>query len=229
MRNKLIKVDRVQSVAEALAIEDLGADLIGVALDPDPRFADVRVVSAEQAIEIAGVLRRARLVVELDVRDDPAQAIRTARSVGARYLQPLAATVFPAGVSTDGLHLVYAGIEISHDDDPGWVFTRYPEAALFQIQVLPEYRNAWAMLRDEAPAYPDDEFQIDDLNALGRARDVVVTLDFTPGNVTEILTSLPGVRGIALTLADHTTRADLHTLRFPEAVEVLRASAAGQG
>ncbi|HTF07195.1 MAG TPA: hypothetical protein VK659_03395 [Asanoa sp.] len=64
---------------------------------------------------------------------------------------------------------------------------------------------------------------------MGRAREVVVTFDFTPGNITEILTSLPGVRGIALTLADHITCADLHTLRFPEVTEVLRATAAGRG
>lgn len=73
MTNKLIKVDRVRSVAEAVAVEELGAGLVGVALDEDPRFADRRVVSADLAAEIGRSLSRAKFVVELDFREDPAK------------------------------------------------------------------------------------------------------------------------------------------------------------
>ncbi len=64
-------------------------------------------------------------------------------------------------------------------------------AVLFHVDVLPEYRESWAFLRDRAPEY-EEEFQIADLNELGRERPLVVGLDFTPGNVREIVGALPG-------------------------------------
>ena len=42
----IVQVDRVASVAEAVAFRDAGASLIGVALDRDARFQDERFVSA---------------------------------------------------------------------------------------------------------------------------------------------------------------------------------------
>lgn len=231
MTNELVKVDRVRSVNEAAAVEELGAGLIGVALDPDPRFADERTVSMDLAGAIGKSLSRARFVIELDFRADPVSAGRMAQAVGADLVQPITGAIPPpevrAALRRAGVGIVYAGIEIAHDDDPSWVLSRYadtPElnAALFQVDVLPEYRNAWEFLRDESPEY-EDEFQIEDLNQLGRTHALVASLNFTPQNVTEIVATLPGIRGIALTLADDATRVDLHFIRYEAALEVLRA------
>ncbi|WP_214402179.1 hypothetical protein [Pseudonocardia lacus] len=90
------------------------------------------------------------------------------------------------------------------------------------MDVLTEYRDAWAFLRDRAPEY-DEEFQIADLVELGRQRPLVVGLDFRPDNVSGIVAALPGVRGIALTLADGVRREDVHVHSYAEALRVVRA------
>ncbi|HEX5594584.1 MAG TPA: hypothetical protein VFX61_00970 [Micromonosporaceae bacterium] len=231
MTNNLIKVDRLCSVREAAAVEQLGAGLISVALDADPRFEDERTVSVDRAVEIGKSLSRARFVVELDFRDDPAQALRATELVGADLVQPITGAIPQPGVRAAliqaGVGIVYAGIEIAHDDDPSWIFSRYANtfelnASLFQVDVLPEYGNAWEFLRDESPEY-EDEFQIEDLNRLGHDHELVASFNFTPQNVTEIVAALPKVRGIALTVADNATRDDLHFTRYEEALEILGA------
>lgn len=231
MTNTLIKVGRLCSIDEAVSVEELGAGLISVALDADPRFADERTIPVDLAIAIRKSLRRAGLVVELDFRDDPVHALRIAQAVGADLVQPITGAIPPPDVRAEligaGVGIVYAGIEIAHDDDPSWIFSRYADtpdlnAAYFQVDVLPEYRDAWAVLRDESPRY-EDEFQIEDLNQLGQTHNLLTSLNFTSQNVTEIVTALPAVRGIALTVADHATRDDLHFLRYEEILEVLDA------
>jgi len=57
-----MQVDRATSVEEAVAFRDAGADLIGVALDPDPRFEDARFVSPGVAEAIRAATVPARLV-----------------------------------------------------------------------------------------------------------------------------------------------------------------------
>jgi hypothetical protein len=119
-----IKVDGVRSAQEAVTLETLGADLIGVALSPNPRSPGTPMLTEAQAATIAGALTDAAL-----------------------------------------------------------------------------YTGSWAFLRDESPEFAA-EFQIADLDALGRERPLVVGLDFTAGNVREIVAALSRVRGIAVTRGD---------------------------
>ncbi|GAA2598827.1 hypothetical protein GCM10010435_92840 [Winogradskya consettensis] len=231
MTNDLIKVDRVRSAQEASVVEGLGARLVTVSLSPDPRFDDDRTVTVEQAAEIGRALRRARLVVAMDLRDDPGRIRRVVAGAGASMVQPITVVMPPVEVRVAlrdaGIGVVYGGIEIAHDDDPGWVFDGYDsvaelDAALFHADVLPEYENSWAFLRDESPEF-EEEFQIADLNELARTHPMVVGLDFTPGNVKEILAALPEVRGIALTLADKARRDGARWHRYGDVVRVLQA------
>lgn len=233
MTNKLIKVDRVRSAAEAAAVERLGADLVGVSLGPDPRFADDRTVTAEQAAEIGTALERATLVAAMELGPDRDRVLRTVATSRAGMVQPLVGTIPPPEIrealSDAGVGIVYGGIEIAHDDDPGWVFSAYTDvpdlnAALFHADVLPEYRDSWTFLRDKAPEF-EDEFQIGDLDGLARERPLVAGLDFTPENVGEILGALPALRGLALTLGGQARRADVRFHRYEPALEVLKAAA----
>jgi hypothetical protein len=231
MTNDLIKVDRVRSADEATALEKLGADLLGVDLAPDPRFDDGREISVERAVEIDQVLGRATLVPVLDLADEPARIVRIARAVHARMVQPARRVVPPAAVraalSDAGIGVVYGGIEIAHDDDPGWVLSDYtdePElgVSFFQADVLPEYRDSWAFLRDRSPEF-EEEFQIADLNDLATAHPLLVGLDFSPRNVREIVGALPHVRGLSFTLADRTRRDGVRFHSYPETLSTLRA------
>ncbi|WP_125807625.1 hypothetical protein [Actinoplanes sp. ATCC 53533] len=229
MTNRLIKVDRVRSATEAARLEALGADLVGVSLTADARFSDDRTVTVEQAAVIGGALRRATLVTAMELGRDPGGVLRTVAATRAGMVQPITGAIPPADVraalSDAGVGIVYGAIEIAHDDDPGWIFSAYADvpdlnAVLFHADVLPEYRESWAFLRDRAPEY-EEEFQIADLNELGRERPLVVGLDFTPDNVGEIAGALPGVRGIALTLAEQGRRSDARFHRYDDAVRVL--------
>ncbi|MEU8228339.1 hypothetical protein AB0C12_01920 [Actinoplanes sp. NPDC048967] len=231
MTNKLIKVDRVRSAAEAAGLEALGADLVGVSLTADPRFYDDRTVTVEQAAVIGRALQRATLVTAMELGKDPARVLRSVAATRAGMVQPITGAIPPPEVrealAGAGVGIVYGGIEIAHDDDPGWVFSAYAgepdlNAVLFHVDVLPEYRDSWRFLRDRAPEY-EEEFQIADLDELGRERPIVVGLDFTPDNVREIVTALPSVRGIALTLAEQGRRSDARFHRYADAVRVLSA------
>ena len=231
MTNKLVKVDRVRSAEEAATVERWGADLVGVSLDEDPRFDDGRYVLAQQAAVIGEALRNASLVAAMDLADDPQRILELAATAGAGMVQPIAGAVPPPAVrkalTEKGIGIVYGGIEIAHDDDPGWIFSSYADtadlgAALFQAEVLPEYRDSWAFLRERAPEY-DDEFQIADLEELARERPLLVGLDFTPDNVREIVVALPGVRGIAFTLAEQARRGDARFHTYADTLDVLRA------
>jgi phosphoribosylanthranilate isomerase len=230
MTNKLIKVDRVHSVSEAVALEGAGADMIGVALSPDPRFADDRVVTVEEAAAIGKSLARATLVTTMELTDRD-RVLRTAAAIRTSVVQPITSAVPPQEVRTAlsdaGVGVAYSGLEINHDDDPSWVFSAYKEtpdlnAVLFQADVLPEYRGSWKFLRDESPEY-EDEFQISDLNDLAREWPLVVNLDFTPDNIKEVLAALPDVRGIAFTLAGRARRGDVHFHQYADVLRVLGA------
>jgi len=230
----VVKVDRVRSPAEATALEAAGADLIGVSLTADPRFADDRTVTPGRASAIGRALRRATLVAALDLSGDPAAIVSTVTALRAGMAQPITGAIPPdpvrAALGEAGIGIVYGGIEISHDDDPAWAFSAHDDVpdlhpALFQADVLPEYRDSWAFLRDRAPEFPDG-FQIGDLDALGRERPLVVGLDVTPATVGEIMAALPGVRGIALTLGGHPRRGDVRFHGYDAAVAVVRAAAA---
>jgi phosphoribosylanthranilate isomerase len=229
MTNKLIKLDRIRSVEEAATVEGLGADLIGVSLGPDPRFYDDRAVTIERAAAIGAALERATLVAAMELKDRDL-VMRTVAATRAGLVQPITGAIptpeVRAALSDAGVGIVYDNLEIAHDDDPGWIFSAYadtPEldSVLFQAEVLPEYREAWAFLRDKAPEY-EQEFQIADLNELGRERPLLVGLDFTPDNLHEIIAAIPQVRGIALTIAGKARRGDARFHSYADALRVLR-------
>jgi hypothetical protein len=144
-------------------------------------------------------------------------------------VQPVTGAIPPPSVRTAlsdaGVGVVYGNLEIAHDDDPGWIFSAYADvpdlnAVLFHADVLPEYRDSWAFLRDRAPEY-EEEFQIADLNELGVERPLVVGLDLTPENVREIAGALPAVRGFAFALAEQGRRGDVRFHRYADVVQVL--------
>ncbi|MBU2667429.1 hypothetical protein KOI35_28350 [Actinoplanes bogorensis] len=229
--NKLIKVDRVRSVDEAIALEKLGTDLIGVDLAPDPRFDDGREITVEQAVEIDTALSRASLVPVMNLDDDPGRIVQTAQAVHARMVQPVRRAVLSAdvraGLSEAGIGIVCAGIEIAHDDDPGWVISDYTaqpdlEVSFFQADVLPEYHDSWAFLRDRAPEY-EQEFQVTDLNDLAIAHPLLVGLDFTADNVREIADTLSPVRGWVFTLGERARRGGVRFHSYADALTTLEA------
>lgn len=164
-----------------------------------------RVGSAEEAaaLEAAGAdLIGVSLAADARFHDDRTVSVEQASAVG----KALQRATLVAAISA------YSGVADLN-------------AVLFHADVLPEYRESWAFLRDRAPEF-DDEFQVEDLDGLGRERPLVVGLDFTAANVTEIMAALPGVRGIALTLGGQARRGDARFHSYGDALAVVRAAVA---
>ncbi|BBH71839.1 hypothetical protein ACTI_85240 [Actinoplanes sp. OR16] len=231
MTTKTVKVDRVRSAAEAASLEAHGADIIGVCIDPDPRFADDRTITVETAVEIRKALRGTPLALAMNLHADPADVLRVVAAVGVEWVQTITTAIPPHPVRLAlrgaGIGIIYASIDISHDDDPSWVFSRYDaepdiNAAMFQVEVLTEYANSWAFLRDSSPEY-EEEFQIEDLDELAQSRPVLTSLDVSPDNLDEILARLPHVRGLSMTLGEQPTRGDVRFHALPRILQVLEA------
>lgn len=226
----VIKVDRVCSLEEAKSFEALGATHISVALNPDPRFEDERSVSRDSARSIKQGLRKAKLVGELDFTLEPSRAVDMAIGVGFDAVQP-SGTHIPSQdirntLSRQGIGLIYANIEVAHDDDPSWILSRYDDEGelnciFFQVDLLPEYRNSWDVLRNESPDY-EDEIQIEDIKQLSSIHDIVVITDYTPDNILEIAEALPEAMGVALVLGSKPTRSDARCFDPAQALEILR-------
>ncbi|GAB2611766.1 hypothetical protein Aab01nite_67230 [Paractinoplanes abujensis] len=231
MTTDLIKVDRIRSADEAVTLEKAGAGLIGVDLTPDPRFGDGREITVETAEEISRRLSSASLVPVLDLNDDPAHVLRIVRAVHAPLVQSARRAIpgadLRARLKGAGIGIVYGGIEIAHDDDPGWILSDFTdtddlEVAYFQADVLPEYRDSWAFLRDRSPEY-ENEFQITDLNGLAAAHPLLIGLNFAPDNVHEIAAALPRVSGLRFTLADSARRGGVRSHSYAETLSTLQA------
>jgi phosphoribosylanthranilate isomerase len=90
-------VDRVRSAHETRTVKELGAGLVGVHLATDPRFADDRAVTVLEAAGIGRSLRRAGLVLVMELRD--AERVReVVAETGATLVQPIIGTVPPEEV-----------------------------------------------------------------------------------------------------------------------------------
>src|SRR5579859_2284919 len=70
-----VKVDRVHTPGEAETLEALGVTLIGISLQPDPRFHDQRTISVADASSIKRILRHAKLVGALELTGSPEQVL----------------------------------------------------------------------------------------------------------------------------------------------------------
>lgn len=233
----VIKIDRVRTSAEAEMIEALGATMIGVSLHPDPRFQDDRIISVESALAIKRSLKGAKYVGELDFFNYPAQSLEIARTVEFDYVQPQDGRALPAdlrhALRVAGMGVIYANIEVSHDDDPAWILSRYEDeidldAAYFQISLLSEYEDSWHFLTHESPDY-EEEIQVEDINQLSQQHNVLVVLDYTPHNVLEIIHTFSAIQGIALVLGDKSSRDDLHYMHLSTAETILRTISSRSG
>ena len=117
-----------------------------------------------------------------------------------RYLESLAAR---------GIQIIYPYIEVSHDSDPDWIFSRFDSkkklnAAYFQLDVFSDYSDdAWKFIKYESPEYPE-EFQIEDIDRLAQERPLLISFNYSEQNIVEIFNTFSNIKGISLVLADST-------------------------
>jgi hypothetical protein len=226
---KILKVDRTKSVIEAKELEELGANFIGVSLFKDLRFDDDRNVDFKTAISIKNSLKAAKCVCEISFKEDSFSPMQLIVEAGFEYVQLPGYNVPPqdiiAQLKSERIKIICSGITASHDDDPSWILSNFLEQkelsdACFQIDLLPEYKNAWEFLKNESPDYPE-ELQIEDINQLAEEHKLLISLDYSANNVLEVIHHLPNIEGISLILGRSRIE-DLHCFEYSKVLLILR-------
>lgn len=226
---KIIKVDRVKSVTEAKELEELGANFIGVSLYKDLRFDDMRTVDLKTAISIKNCLKTAKYVGEVSCEGNYHEQMQLVKEVGFEYIQLSGYKIPPSDfirhIKLQGIKIICSGITASHDDDPIWILSHFLEQeelsnALFQIDLLPEYQNAWEFLKDESPEYPD-ELQVEDINQLAENNKLLITLNYSSHNILDVISCFPNIKGISMILGN-SLMDDLHRFDYHEVLMLLR-------
>lgn len=194
----IVQVDRVASVEEATVFRDAGAGLIGVALDPDPRFEDDRFVSADAAVAIQAAIAPARLVGLVTGRSPGAGAAqeraRIERVLALRpdfvqferggvpdeLVSPVRATGVPViedGADLDSDH----GAFIDPADPAAFVRKQVGDlgrlgASLCHLDVIADREDPWLFLTGEALEWPDEAPQVSDVVAATRELPLLLSL-----------------------------------------------------
>ena len=226
-----IKVDRVNSSKEAKNLEMAGVRIVSVSLIEDPRFSDSRVLSFNEARDVRNVLESAKFCGEIGPEHwSSGDFFSMVKQLGFEYIQ-ISGTRFPnpslrMKLMKLGIGIIYAGIEVSYEDDPSWILSRFQDekdikASFFQLDLLPDMENSWDFLNMECPKYPE-ELQVRDINDLAIHNPLIVTTDISKGNIKEIADRLPDAQGIYMTLGDIPRRQDFHWFGLDRVFEILK-------
>lgn len=204
----LIKVHRVCSLEEAKRFETLGVNLIGVSLAEDKHFSDERMVQVDLAVNLARHFTQAQLVVEPPHEISGDEIVALAKKTGARWLQ---IPVFAAPDSTvrtaltkNGIGLILSRLTAEEDMDPSWILGPAtdlgdPSPDLIEVEIIPLLTDSWRFLTEESPRYPD-ELQVKDIECLASESPLLLSVDFTPGNVAAVRGAIPSAQGLSFTL-----------------------------
>lgn len=225
---KLTKVDRVKTVGEALELQDLGVDIIGVSVNNISVYSDNRVLTLDSIYTISNALKKAKLAVEIPADyDDLPKLIDKIRP---SYIQISEQTLLSVDKARElqkkDVGIIYSGIEASYDDDPSWILSRYTDGIMlntsfYQLDLLGDVKNAWDFFKMEIPKYPD-ELQIIDIVNVGNQFPLIISLDFQKNNVREIVQRIPSIQGICLPLSEKSSREDIHYFNYQSVLEILK-------
>ena len=223
----IIKVDRVCSQEEAICLQELGVDIINFCLMPDYRFNDSRYVCESAFKEMSSFLQNSRLCCTLESADISLDLIRDYQldfiqcphyiSLNSQFIET---------VKTAGIGIIYSEIRADHDDYPEWIIHFSEEKFiisnyLFHVDVLPDVDDSWNFLQQTSPQY-EDIVHIEDLNEIGNEFPILISIDFQPSNIKNILEYLPNIYGISFLLGENPTRDDFHWISYPDLIKILK-------
>ena len=207
----LVKVDRVSSVEEAVQLQKLGVDIIGISLDTDSRFRDCRYVTLDIARKICDALEGSFLCCELKSTN---LLITLTNNCNLDFVQCpnwiVLESEFTENLKKKNISLVYSNIQADRDDDPGWIIYPLPEEGsiintIYQVNLLTDIYDSWNFLKYECSKYKEF-IQIAEINNLAYEHLIIFSIDFDRLNILEILNAFPKIYGINFTLGEETTR-----------------------
>ena len=206
------------SVEEAVAFRDAGATLIGVALDPDPRFGDDRFVSPAVAKAIEQAILPAQLVGIVPTYFDDAIEQNLTRIERVLALQPNFVHFYRGGLDDKFISIVRAtgvsiirdgavlesqhGVFINENDPASWVrrWMEDPgeeEAAFYHLDVLTDLADdPWTVLNGVALEWPDEITQTAQIAAICRDLPLLLSLmEVGPDTIGAYTSAFPDARG----------------------------------
>jgi hypothetical protein len=228
--NKIIKkVDGVKSIIEALELQKLGVDLIGVFINSDLAFGNEVIVDKATIIAIKGELEKSKLVGVLYMPFDDEAILALIDEVEFDYIQIvghiLPSVFFRKELQKRRIGIIYSGIAASYDDDPTWILSRYVEksdlnVSYYHVNFLGEVSNSWNFTKNKSPQYPD-ELQLADIIELASNYPLLITYDFSVDNIKEIVDQIPTIKGISMMIAEKSEKNNEHILNYSSVVAVL--------
>lgn len=225
--NKIIKVDRVHNINEALRLQSLGVDIIGVSVCHSHLYSENRTIDLESISHINNILNQTKLAVEVSY--NYSELLKLVDSISPSFIQVSGNKLLTMKnvriLKQRGIGIIYKDIEVSYDDDPSWILSGYLDqeegkASYYQVDLLGDVENSWGFLELESPYYPE-ELQISDIVSLGRDNPLIITLDFSRNNISKIVSSFPSIKGIALTLSEKLEQKDSHTFKYQSVLNLL--------
>jgi hypothetical protein len=226
-----IKVDRVQSVQEALELEALDVKIICTILDPIYEFNDNRTISVEKAEEIGGSLKKSHLCCELK---NPEYPISFLKQINCRYVQfsshEIISRRIKLALENEGIGIIYSDLYASYDSDPSWIMSPFEHededaealnASFYDIELLTDVLDSWNFLSRRCPEYPE-ELQVSDINELASHYPILIGLNYSIENIREITYSMQNIRGITFRIGDEPERNDIHCISYNDVISILR-------
>ena len=214
----IIDVDRVCSVEEAVAFRDAGATLIGVALDPNPRFEDHRFVSLAVAEAIRRAILHAQLVGIVPNYYYDEETESRGRIKRVLDFKPAFVHFYRGGLQDEfvpafhaaGIPIIYDGTALDADqgvfirkDDPAeflrWLLedVAVMKPAFYHLDVLTDLaEDPWEVLNGLALDWPEDMPQTADIAAFCRDLPLLLSLmEVGADTICAYTSAFPDARG----------------------------------
>jgi hypothetical protein len=227
--NKVIKIDRVNSIEEALELESLGVQIICVELDPIYTFYDRRKISLDMAHEIRHSLKKSALCCEfLDISK---YSFDTIKSLNCKYIQCSRFSIIREDIRQDlasgKIGIIYSDFNISYDHDASWIMIRFedenPEtlnASFYDIDLINDFEKSWDFLVNECPKH-SELLQVREINELASSYPILVSIDYSIDNITEILNTISNMKGMSFRLGENPQRNDVRCISYYKLIELL--------
>lgn len=219
-----LKVERVKSINEALALEKLGVNFIVVSLVTDKRFSDDRSISIKEAEKIkASIQPNTMFAIEID---NFSNFDYIKNILQPDYIQVLDQNFLSEILTTKDMknvNIIFGSLIISCDDNIDWIIPETCEGfnnITYQLDILGDYDNAWENLTKECGKYPDD-LTLKDIQIFSEKEATYVSTDITPKNFKEVLTALPNVKGFTFTLGDKVNFNTFHFIKYDDLLDLL--------
>jgi hypothetical protein len=215
--NFKIKIDRVKSLEQALELENLNVNIISIYLKED---VDINLL-----LELKRNLNYTKIAIEISDNIDLQSIIRTSKPdfIQISNNKHLSSEDIEV-LKKFNINIIYSEITASYDDDPSWLilnnnspFKNY----FYQIDFLGDVKNSWNFLKNEVSKYKE-ELQIKDIIDLGESYPIMISLDFSSENISEIISDLKTIKGFYMTLkSDDLERNDIHYFDYKDVIQIL--------